>query len=219
MKLSKLPPHQRYIILCHRYLGGTLAIFLILFIITGVLLNHSEELNLSQKHINLPNKLKTQQTESQCQPLRGVIAIKDLIIIACSQQIALITQKGKIIEQLTTTQLPPGNIQTIAKDQNELIIKTEQGTYRYDENIITWKPTEPKNYNWTPTKQLPAKLKKQLTKNNPTPGKPLTDFLLNLHTLKIIGPAGKWLLDIIALALLILTLTGLLKWIMLNKEA
>jgi len=130
--------------LWHRYLGLSSALFLIILSITGLMLNHTEDLDLDSQYIKSKSLLdwygisvekqltsfKTNnhwitQTnnrlffdEQQIQPLDttlvGAVSFNDMIVVALQNQILLLTPQGEIIEHIGHADGAPAGMQAIA---------------------------------------------------------------------------------------------------------
>ncbi len=118
----------------HRYVGLTAALFAILLSVTGVLLNHTEELKLQQHSISSPwllalygintpeiitayeleeNNWVVEYGESmylhnkpiKCTPsLLGAIATPEILLISNPEQLCLFSLEGELIDNLSVPQ-------------------------------------------------------------------------------------------------------------------
>ena len=131
----------------HRYIGVSAALLLIIASITGIALNHTEDLELDQKFVHAdwlldwygieaPEELLSyaigdrylslmgehlylnrREIEGQYNQLIGVVILKEMVIVATDQSILLLTPRGEIIERMRTEDGVPGGIKKIGLDQ------------------------------------------------------------------------------------------------------
>ena len=120
----------RSLYLWHRYIGLTAALFVIILAVTGLALNHTEELALDSTSVQSNTLLdwygihapdikrsfqagihhitevgesvywNTVKIPGLAAPLIGVVEYSDLIIVAVDNQLLLFTPGGELVEQL-----------------------------------------------------------------------------------------------------------------------
>lgn len=229
----------RALLRLHRRVGVALSGVFIVVCITGILLNHSDDLDFQSRTIeanwvydwygmepkgeliHFPlaegsvSSLDGQlffETESlgNFPPPSSVVELEALNAIAFENSILLISQEGEIIEILPTTSIPGNVIFGISSlDQRTLLIDTDEGRYQSDENILEWTPTDTSTVgSYASPTPAPEALRHELIKSYRGEGITWGRVLLDIHTGRFFGSAGKWLVDITALALVLLTITG-----------
>lgn len=153
--------------------------------------------------------------------LQGTYANAEMIITAGKHVIDIYTAEGNKVEQLTTASLPPGEILKVGKGvQSQLLLNTTKGLYQFDEQIIHWKPLEAsaEGVVWSSPAETPENISDQIFKEYRGEGLPLARIILDIHSGRIFGLSGKLLADITAIALLFLSITGVLNWIKRGKR-
>ena len=125
----------------------------------------------------------------------------------------LFTREGELIEQLGPAAGIPGGIQAVGTDSTgRLLIKTARGAYRTDENFIEWTTATATDVTWsipvTPGQELSSALRNAWRGT----GLSLERVLLDLHSGRILGEAGVWLVDAAALLFLLLAGSGVWLW-------
>ena len=125
----------------HKFTGIAVCVFLIHLSITGIFLNHTEELGLDEKYtasplilglynISIPNKeesfsvdnhfvsrfgnqvfLDNQPVFKSEVPIIGVVISNQMLVLAFKNELVLLTEEGELIEKLTTATGIPENIQ------------------------------------------------------------------------------------------------------------
>ncbi len=135
----------------HRYIGVSIALFIIILSVTGIMLNHTEQLNLNEKYvesdfllnhygISVPKKIKSfpaakhwvSQWDNQLylnsKPIRitdenivGAIFIQNMIIIAQSNTLYIFTPDGELVERVSGSDGIPSGIEAIGITDKNLI--------------------------------------------------------------------------------------------------
>lgn len=130
----------------HRYMGISAALFVLLIAVTGLMLNHTEDLQLDSEHvtndwvldwygIQAPKDLRSypagrqhvtlmgehlylnrKEIDGEFRDLVGAVFLNDLFVIAVSDSILLLTKHGEIVEQLGTEDGIPAGIRRIGVD-------------------------------------------------------------------------------------------------------
>lgn len=127
----------------HRYIGLTAALFVILLTVTGLVLNHTEELALDSNHvsstllldwygIDAPHSISgyrignnsitavgdhiywnTSRVPQANAPLVGAVEFGDLIVVGIEGQLLLFTVNGELIERLGGATGVPAGMQAL----------------------------------------------------------------------------------------------------------
>ena len=153
------------------------------------------------------------------QPPTGAIALEDGIIITFKNELTLYSTEGDIFDQKNSEDLP-GQIKALAlhpADQTKLIIKTNQGSFTTTSELESWTPFETEKttkqpVKWATPQSLPAPLKNKVFKAHASRGVPLSHVLLDVHSGRIFGTYGPYVMDAAAILLLLLTATGIYNW-------
>jgi len=228
----------------HRNMGIMVALFVLIFAMSGLCLNHTEALNLDKKFIasetiltmygldspdnirafyvtndwiyQLDNqtyfkqiKLKTDNDD-----LVGAIEFNDIIVVALSNQILLLTPEGELIDQLTEVSGLPNNITGITSYENKVWITNSLQYYSIDEDFINWQlePNLP-DISWVKQADISAETKQQFLQNYRGNGLSYERVLLDIHSGRIFSVGGVWFMDFMAILLILMSLSGIWIWI------
>jgi hypothetical protein len=158
--------------------------------------------------------LDTQLVPAAEGTLAGAVEIADLVVAGLKEGLLLFTAEGELIEQLGAAAGVPAGIQAVGTDANgNLVIKTAQGNYQTDENFIAWSAaTEAGDVNWAVATPPERELANALRDAWRGSGLSLERVLLDVHSGRILGEAGVWLVDAAALLFLLLAGSGLWLW-------
>ena len=226
----------------HRYLGLAVALFVIILSITGMLLNHTEGLRLDQRSVSqrwlldvygisapkpsaawqaggqwvsqFGERLYLDQTvlpQLRQQSLKGALAFQNMIVIATKQALALYTPAAELIDTL-----PAEGVQAIGLDKHQtVIIQTRAGQYSLDNAFTQLKPlaASQKHSVFVKPASLPESLLNEISQGYIADGLPLERVILDLHSGRLVGKMGVYLMDSAALMMILLTVSGVIVWI------
>jgi len=130
----------------HRYMGVTAALFTLVIAVTGILLNHTDELKFSDTHvqsdwvldwygIEAPEQLLTfpvgerhitlmgddlyldrKEIDGDYRDLTGAVQIGDMLVVSVNNDLLLLTPRGELIERLRRNDGVPAGIEQIGID-------------------------------------------------------------------------------------------------------
>lgn len=223
----------------HRRIGLLCILFVFVLSVTGILLNHTTGLALDRIKISNPivaklyglttpqplafpvagqwvahdgiNQLYLNKTAvGQCNaPLLGAVMLDDVLHLLCHQELLLFTQQGQQLESITPGLGLPANAQALTQLNHQLLVNTPNGAIVADIDSLSWRNTETAPAQW-PTAQTPPP---QLNKQIRVPAAiDLEQLLLDLHSGRLFGQLGVWAMDIVALLLIVLSVTGFIAW-------
>ena len=230
----------------HRYMGVSAALFTLIIAATGILLNHTEEFQLDSqdiksdwildwygieapeellsfpcgsRHITLMGEhlyLNRKEIDGDYQQLVGAVCQDEILIVAISNSILLLTPRGELIEQLKGRDGVPAGIRTIGSDASgQMVVQGSHDLYQPGQDFIQWKRWEgnPETVSWTSPSKLDPVVKATLQQHFRTEVLPLERVILDLHSGRFFGHLGPWLFDIAALLLILLSLSGTWIWL------
>lgn len=139
--------------------------------------------------------------------LRGAAVVGGLLVIADSGQLLLFDAQGAPVDRLA---YPAGFVAArFAANDTQLFVEAQDGRrLTADAALSALLPlTEQHPVQWQTQAELPQRLKDQL-QSLAAPGVSVERLLLDVHSGRWMGRAGPWLMDLAALALLLLAATG-----------
>ncbi len=230
------PPPKQPVRTAHRALGLLGALFLALLVATGIGLQHPTALGLDQAYIanrwvlnwygiDAPsarvidtgqhrvgnigelltldgNPLTTTSTE-----LLGAVSTPNGVVLLLPNELLIVSEAGELIERIPT----PAPAIAIGRADSQLVLRTEAGDYVADDELLSLEARAESNAIDVVVAQLAiedeadaladAYLDRVLT---------VERLLLDLHSGRIFGRYGVWLIDLGALLVLVLAMTGLM---------
>lgn len=227
----------------HRYLGLFAAIFVITLATTGMMLNHTERFRLDERVIEqgwllalygmadarqgpafkLGEHWLLQSGEAiylDQQPLsndgqaglRGAAWLGETIIVAYSDKLALYSTTGALIDTLSTD----AELQAVGRTEKAQVRFNIAGqVYQVDQDFTALSPslTPSEKIHWERPSVLPKDIEQWLQKNYRGTGLTLERVILDLHSGRLFGGIGVFLMDAAAILMLILTLSGMGIWV------
>ncbi|ABV86036.1 PepSY-associated TM helix domain-containing protein [Shewanella pealeana] len=225
----------------HRRIGLFSTLLVIFIAVTGVLINHSNHLSLDSTQvkqawlldyygIKAPTDVALYQTSPQTllsttnqlwlndklaleasEPILAAIAHKEMIVAIDSQHLYLLSAQGELFETQSLATGLPKDIEAIGQT-DELWLKTATGLYLADSDLIEWTAAQPyAAIDWVKPIESPetAEFTQQMRASHLT----WERVLLDLHSGRFFGSLGPWLMDLVALSLLIMAFTGVYIWL------
>jgi len=147
-------------------------------------------------------------------PLQGAVEYAGLVVVATGSQLLLLTPTGELVERLDSASGVPADILAIGVAGNgALAVRTAHGSYLTDDNFIEWTASVDDTAQWAtstkPTEQQRAALNRAWRGD----GLPLERVMLDMHSGRIFGSAGVYLMDGAAILFLLLAFSGVWLWI------
>jgi hypothetical protein len=228
--------------LWHRRIGLAAIALVIILSITGILLNHTETFQLDETYVEssallnwyglepegsiisykvnghtistwdktvfFDNQPLAQTTET----LNGAVWAEQLIIAAFDTEIFLLTHEGELVERMPTSQSFSG-IQKLGLKYKRPVIETGDSLYYIaDEHILDWDVIANADIEWS-VKHEPGEIQvDKLRQAFRGKGLSMERVVLDLHSGRIFGQYGIYLMDASAIALLWLSFSGLWVW-------
>ncbi|ADE54846.1 PepSY-associated TM helix domain-containing protein [Coraliomargarita akajimensis] len=243
----KIPfPRKRTLLAWHRWMGIGSAVFLLAVSVTGLALNHTERLGLDNIHIRSEWILKRYGMESGnsiqsfrihssdtisyfsghlyynsdklCEgtPPVGLWEGSPISALATEGQLVMITSQGELIETLSIEGLTG-----LATDKSgAAILITADGALRADSNWVEFKPFS-SSYTVTPLQavELDSIAQNAILESFQGSGVPLYRVILDLHSGRLFGWGGRTLMDLTAIAVILLVTSGLAGWLRKSRRA
>lgn len=236
-------PPLRTLFRLHRTLGLIAALFFLVIVITGLLLNHAQALRLDSRYVSSslllswygiapPDKLTAflagdhwitqlgerlyldgQELHAHGSQLVGAAALPDMLLAAFATHLLLLTPQGEVIEDVSGAEGLPAEVRAVTADGEKVLLHTTRGDYRTDPQLLNWRQVQTGAEHWPKPQPLPTALLREVNEAYLGKGLPLERVLLDVHSGRIFGTAGVWVVDGAALILLTLVLSGVYMWL------
>ncbi len=240
--MTKRKPKRFSAFLWHRRIGLMAMLLVVVLAVTGIMLNHTERLRLASTYVTGSWLLQWYGIEPRDepvsfrvgghtisawqqrlffdgrnilrhdQPLHGAIAAERFIVIALENELILLDNAGNFIERVNTG-LSFSKIRRLGVKYQRPVIETSDPLYYMaDEHILDWDVIVNEDIEWSTTTTLTPGEKQRLLEAYRGKGLKLERVILDLHSGRLFGRYGPYLMDAAALGLLWLSLSGLWVW-------
>lgn len=153
--------------------------------------------------------------------LIGAVPLRDGTAVVTASAVHYYGLDGELIEILDSLTLPGTPIERAGRNQDlALVLETASGTFISDENLLEFsKSSTDQEINWSiPVTAGESDLKKWKTAFSGT-GVPLDRVILDLHSGRFFGTIGKWIYDLTAIGVLVLSTTGFVLFLRTRRRA
>ncbi len=151
--------------------------------------------------------------------LRGAVSLDSVNVAAGSRELLLFTPAGEVVERLDSAALPPGEVRALAlvASPARLVVEMSSGRYVFDADLVGWTQL-PANTEVTPVASVavPVDLRDRLVQAYRGDGLTVYRIILDVHSGRFFGPPGVTVVDLSALAMVFLTLTGV--WYVIRRR-
>lgn len=145
-------------------------------------------------------------------PLAGALGWSQGIVLLCDGQLQLYTADGELIE--TLSDLPVAQEVGLSAE-GALLLAGRGSVWRLDDSSWQWQSLPADSTvgaQWAMWQPLAAADSQRLSQGIPLPGISRERVLLDLHSGRLFGDWGVWLVDLSAILMVFLALSGSLTW-------
>ena len=226
----------------HKRAGLAAAAILLLVTVTGILLNHTSELSLARKYVGqswllsfygipepqlVTHKLRdstiTGDDKGQlywgAEPLevcrgalKGAARFDTGFIVACEQELLFFDERGRLVEKVSATYGLPTPVEQLGECDEHICIRTPRRMFELDIKALSFNPLMGVTPVWSETSSLKEASRQAIYALSRGQGLSWERVMLDLHSGRLFGTAGVWLVDIAAILLLFLALSGFVLW-------
>ena len=234
------PTTQRFARRTHRAIGLLFIVFALILVVTGIMLNHTGRLGLGRRLVTNRHVLRwyglappdvplgyevnghwlIQAGDTLCfdaQPvaqlsgrLVGAAVVDEVYAAATEEVLLLCTSTGELIEKVGRESGLPGGVRRLAAERSRLVLDTAAGLVATTTDATVWTPVPGSDPAWSRPAALPADLAVAVGPVMAGDGLSLERVVRDIHSGRILGPAGVWAVDLAGMLILFLAVTGLL---------
>jgi hypothetical protein len=237
--LNKVIRHLRE---WHRKLGIMAAFFLIFLSLTGIALNHTDSFELAHQPItnewlldhygiNAPARVDFYQQEQliitdnlvwladkllmeSAEPVISAAKFQQFWLVLSSSQLSVFNTNGELVDKLDSSFGLPDNITGLSVTNTQVILNTQLGYFQSDVNLLQWQQINTLvSPEWIVAEQgnsesiyhAALKYKSQFLN--------LERIVVDAHSGRIFGNIGVLLMDLVAIMLVLLSVSGVYIWL------
>lgn len=226
----------------HRSLGLAAAVFVLMLIVTGVLINHAAGLSLEKRYaestwllniygiepppvnesfrandrwvtrVDKHVYLDVNSVAFTEEPLIGVMQQDQTIVLATSHHLLLLDSEGKLLDKLGREHGAPTPFTRLGSSGGSIAVQARDASYYVDLNNLHWAKQRPQSVRWSEPEALPAAMQAQIGDQARRHMLSWDRAIRDLHSGRVLGSWGVWLMDAIAFVFLLLTVSGVWLW-------
>ena len=245
-----MPPRIHPVTQWHRILGIVSTLIVAITVITGLILNHSDEFDLSEKRLrsvvvryfyghrdpqiasaystahgwvtqlNARVFLDTAEIFRRHTLLVGAVEVHDSLVIAFTDGIVEFDQDFDVVERYGALDEIKTPVRQIGVLAGAPVINTAAGLLRFDMSAGAFEAASADAaLEWQTSAVLPAALRDELVVNYGGPGVSYEQLLLDLHSGRLFGLTGVIIVDVAAICLLLLAVSGIYLYFKFKRNA
>ena len=227
-----------WILRWHGHFGVLASIFVTILIVTGIVLNHTERLQLDSKFVDAgwlldwygigpdktPVSFKVGETwvtevdgrlflnsvpiSAFAGSLMGAARGEGFIFVGTTETLYLFDDDSQLIEKIGRV---PGTIRRVGRLEEAYCIESQEGVFASTDGFLTWNFTD-KEPIWAVASEPPAEVMESVLLAFRGQGLPWERVMLDLHSGRIFGSWGTYATDGVAIILLLLAVSGIYNW-------
>jgi len=231
----------------HRRLGIFAAFFLIFLSLSGIALNHTTLFSLAHQNITNPILLSHygikvpsdvrfyQQKEwlvtdqlawlgeqlifESDEPIISIGKLESYRLLVTTNQLVIFTEKGEMVDKLDSSSDLPVPISALYITDDQVILNTSNGYYQSDSDLFVWQPI---NTIIEPTwiSDIAATESELSFAQRQFQSQFLNweRVILDAHSGRLFGDIGVLFMDLVALMLILLSISGIYIWLRYSKN-
>lgn len=148
--------------------------------------------------------------------LTGMITLDGFAVVGSADSVLLLTPAGELVERVDLGAILPGPIDRLGVLDDRAVLAAGGARFFSDPEVTRFDPLEhdpPGLIDWSTQSPPPPPLLLALSEDYRGRGLTIERLLTELHSGRIVGKAGPLLMDMAALCLIGLSLSGLVLWI------
>jgi len=220
----------------HARIGFAAMLFFLILAVTGLALNHGPDLGLDGRFVHAewlarwygiksepPRRVFRSghhvltaangrwlldgriSGEKLPQPI-GLVELPEIFLVASDAALYAYRENGELIEKLGPGAFPGSPVRAIGSRARHIVLRTASGVFA-SADALTWRPASERSVRWSAPAELSISEQRAYAEAL-VPGISVEQLLLDLHSGRFAGRYGPLVVDLLALLLAILSLTG-----------
>lgn len=220
----------------HRRIGIVAALFFLLLALSGILLNHPGAAGLDERKVHsaplarwygfelqVPRSLYAagahrlawgngvwlldgRRVAEDAPPPVGMVQLSNRVYVATADALFEYGPDYVLVEKLSAAALPAVPIRALGTSGERLLLRGPGASFATSD-ALRWQSARAEGASWSVPQPIPARLGTELA-GRLVPGISLQQLLADVHSGRILGRRGPWIVDALALSLAVLALSG-----------
>ncbi len=232
----------------HRWLGVSALVFILFLAVSGLLLNHATDLNLDRRYvswswlldaygIDAPQDvtsyadadirastigghlfLGAADTGQQVDDLAGVASLEPLVLVGGDRSAIVLMNTGELVEVVDLAAQLPGPIERVGRSGSSAVLQSGNVTLVSDSELAGFAIGDVADVSWSEASQPDTEDLAVLTAAYRGRGVTVERVLLDLHSGRLFSLPGTLFMDLVAICMILLGLSGLYLSISRNRR-
>ncbi len=153
-------------------------------------------------------------------PLVGAVRLPARIVIGVEGRLLVLDPEGTLVETLGGAHgVPAGMLALGVRGGRQLAVRAAHGDYLADEELLTWQEKKVIEADWAHSRETPTALRERIREAYRARLITLERLMRDLHSGRLFGRYGPLVMDLAALALLVLAASGAWMWWYRNRRS
>ena len=148
--------------------------------------------------------------------LAGLAPSGGQVAVASDKEVFLLTASGELVERMDLDPALPAAITEVGLADGRVVLRTGAGLFRFDDDLLNLDPApglRPDDVQWSAPSAVPPDERARLQDLYRGRGITVERLLADLHSGRIFPRFGALLMDLVAVLLIVLGITGLVMWL------
>ncbi len=195
----------------HRWAGGTLVAFVLFLSVTGIALNHSHDLGLDRRYVSWSWLLDAYGMGPPA-AYPGMVTLDALVAVGDGANVHVLLTGGELVESIDLGGALPGPIERLGRAGDRVVLESDGLIFRSDADVSIfepWRDASTSDIAWSAGVEPDAPGLEALQVAWRGRGVTVERVLLDLHSGRVFDLWGRVVLDIVAVGLILLSISGL----------
>ena len=202
---------RRWLRRAHRWAGTSLVVFVVFLAATGIVLNHAVDFGLDRKYVSSPWILDAYGMNAPGS-YAGKVALGSFVVVGDGRRVHVLLTSGELVETIDLGAALPGDIERVGRAADLAVLQSSGRLFRSDADVSTfqaWTDGAAADIDWSAEIARNAAGLEALQQEWRGQGVTVERVLLDLHSGRILAAPGRLLLDIVAIGMILLGISGL----------
>jgi hypothetical protein len=153
--------------------------------------------------------------------LSGIAALGPLVLVGAERRVYVFTTAGDLVQAIDAGVELPGPIERVGRAGNRALIRSDGRLFRSDPDITGFEPWDgdlQDGLRWSAATPPEAAQLETIRANYRGRGLTVERVLADLHSGRIFAVTGTVIMDVVAVCMIVLSISGLLMWIQHNRR-
>lgn len=159
--------------------------------------------------------LDAREVEPRIAPPIGLVTLHGptgtRLVIGTADSLVITSPDGARVDELRAPILPVSSLRRIGRTTDGGIAVQDFDAYESRDGGISWTPVLPQSVSWSQPKPLPSEQRKAI-EQFARPSVLVEQVLIDLHSGRLFGPIGAWIITLVGLLALLLSISGVWSW-------